>query len=173
MKASEGNTLTLLDLRVLVLILGESHHSGWWKSQFLAPVGQSFLERIYPRSTFAAAVRSAGRAALVVHDANIGKGAVFHLFRFPRHLEREIDTALTERSDELSTRFGPLLTDKAALLAQLEACAGETLPSSAVGPVSLAQDSKELAPHMAAVYVQAFREGTQAFPYCETAEGDS
>ena len=75
---------SILQLRILVLSLGEAHHAGWWKSQFLSPTGISFLERIYPRSKFAAAVRSATRAALTIHDTNIGKGEVFHLFRISR-----------------------------------------------------------------------------------------
>jgi len=51
---------TFLELRILVLTLGETGHAGWWKSKFMSPIGLSFLERLYPRSTFAAAVRSAG-----------------------------------------------------------------------------------------------------------------
>jgi len=167
----ESSSLSLLELRILVLTLGEAHHAGWWKSQFLSPVGLSFLERIYPRSTFASAVRSACRAARSVHDANVGKGAVFHLFRLPRQTEREIETALAARSEELATRHQPLITDRAALLQALEAAAGELPTSPLVGPVRLSVGLKELAPAMAAAYLQAFRDGTQVFPYFEVEKG--
>lgn len=172
MKTPESSTQILLHLRILVQTLGEVHHAGWWKSQFLSPIGLNFLERIYPRRAFAAAVRSAGRSALSVHDANIGKGSVFHLFRLPRHLERELDRELTERSDQLATRLEPVLGDRAALQEQLAALADDVPASSAVGPVALSADSTDLAPDIAAVYIQAFREGTQAFPYFEAAEVD-
>ena len=164
--------LPLLELRILVLTLGEARHAGWWKSQFLSPVGLSFLERIYPRTTFAAAVRSGSRAALAAHDASIGRGTVFRLFRLPRHLEREIETTLTELSGRLETRFEPLLDDHAALLAQLEALADGATSSSVVGPVSLAHGPGELTPALAAAYLRAFRDGAQAFPYFETEKGD-
>lgn len=163
----ESSALSLLELRILVLTLGEAHHAGWWKSQFLSPAGLSFLERIYPRSTFASAVRSACRAARSVHDANAGKGTVFHLFRLPRQTERDIETALVVRSEELATRHQPLITDRAALLQALEAAAGELPAPLPVGPVRLSVGLKELTPAMAAAYLQAFRDGTQVFPYFE------
>lgn len=156
---------SLLELRILVLILGEVHHDGWWKSQFLSPIGLSFLERIYPRSTFAAAVRSASRAALSVHDANVGKGAVSHLFRLPRQAEREIEIMLAERSEELATRYKALIADRAALLKTLETLAGDSATQSLVGPVRISTKPHELIPKMAAAYLSAFHEGVQVFPY--------
>ena len=167
MKPSESNTLTLLELRILVLTLGEAHHVAWWKSQFLSPVGLSFLERIYPRSTFAAAVRSAGRAARAVHDANVGKGDVFHLFRLSREMERQIDVALAEQSQALQTQYYPLLMDRQQLIEALEALAGDASAESSMGPTRLAAKPGEWVRAMAATYLQAFRDGTQTFPYFE------
>lgn len=167
----DSSALSLLELRILVLTLGEAHHAGWWKSQFLSPVGLSFLERIYPRSTFASAVRSAYQAARSVHDANVGKGTVFHLFRLPRQTEREIETALAARSEELETRYQPLTTDREALLEALEVMAGKSPAPPLVGPVRLSVGLKELTPAMATSYLQAFRDGTQVFPYFEVEKG--
>jgi hypothetical protein len=157
----------LLTLRILVLALGESHHAGWWKSQFLSHTGLSFLERIYPRSTFAAAVRSAGRAARTVHDANVGKGDVFHLFRLSRELERQIDITLTEQSQALQTQYHPLLMDREQLLEALETLAGDTPTMVSMGPVRLSVSKAGLVPTMATMYSQAFCSGTQVFPYLE------
>jgi len=157
----------LLNLRILVLTLGESHHAGWWKSQFLSHTGLSFLEHVYPRSTFAAAVRSAGRAARAMHDANVGKGDVFHLFRLPREMERQVDTTLTEHSQALQTQYHPLLEDCAQLLRALEVLAGDAPARSSVGPMRLSAKPGQWAPSIAAAYWQAFRDGTQVFPYFE------
>ncbi len=158
---------TFLELRILVLTLGETQYAGWWKSQFMSQVGFSFLERVYPRGTFAAAMRSAARAARIVHDANVGKGAVCHLFRLSPEVEREIDTALTERSSELRVRYQPLLMDQAALLAALEKLAGDAPAQSTLGPVRLPAKNGNWVSAMAAAYLTAFRDGTQVFPYLE------
>ncbi len=159
--------LPLLKLRILVLALSESHHAAWCKSQFLSHTGLSFLERIYPRSTFAAAVRSAGRAAQAIHDANVGRGDVFHLFRLSRELERQIDAALTGQSQTLQTQYHPLLMDREQLLEALEPLAGDAVAESSVGPTRLPTQPGEWVPAMAATYLQAFRDGTQVFPYFE------
>ncbi len=159
--------LPLLKLRILVLALSESHHAAWCKSQFLSHTGLSFLERIYPRSTFAAAVRSAGRAAQAIHDANVGRGDVFHLFRLSRELERQIDAALTGQSQTLQTQYHPLLMDREQLLEALEPLAGDAAAGSSVGPARLPARPGEWVPAMAAAYLQAFRDGTQVFPYFE------
>jgi len=157
----------LLQLRILVLTLGETHHAGWWKSQFLSPTGISFLERIYPRSKFAAAVRSATRAALTIHDANIGKGEVFHLFRFPRSYEREIDKLLRERSGEFEAEFLPILDNEMELMGKIQILAGSVEIEDAVGPVKVAGGSEGIIQNLAANYFCAFNKGTQVFPYFE------
>jgi len=169
---------SLLDLRIVVLALGEADHAGWWKSRFLSPVGLSFLQRIYPRSTFAAAVRSASRAARAVHDASIGKGAVFHLFRLPRQAEQEVEIILADQSAELSTRYGPLIVDRAALLRTLAALAGvarsapTSQPLPPAGPIRLPIGREHWVPTMAATYHDAFHSNVQVFPYFETERAD-
>jgi ATP-dependent Lon protease len=71
----------ILTLRIVVLALGEQPPNPWWRSQFLTAIGLNYLTYTFPRSAFAAAVRSATLAARHVHDSAIGKGAVAHLFR--------------------------------------------------------------------------------------------
>ena len=110
----------LIEIRILVLTLGESHHSGWWKSQFMSPTGLSFLERLYPRSIFSAAVRSASRGAKFVHDTKVGKGEVFHLFRLSPEIERKLDLALEVQATNLMSHYQSLLADQNALLTTLE-----------------------------------------------------
>ena len=160
-----NSVLSLLQLRILVLTLGEAHHAGWWKSQFLSHVGLSFLEHTYPRSTFAAAVRSAGRAARMVHDSTVGKGDVFHLFRLSQKMERGIESSLTEKAQALHVQYQPMLMEQAQLLDALEALAGGSTAASSAGPVRLLAKAGEWMPATAAAYLAAFREGTRVFPY--------
>jgi hypothetical protein len=157
----------LVDLRILVLALGEAPHAGWWKSQFLSSVGLRFLERLYPRTTFAAAVDSATRAACSVHDSAIGRGSVFHLFRLPRQIERTIETSLIDQSSEYALRFQPLLNNQVALLGVLEPLAGQLPTGVPAGPVRIDGDGEQLARAMAALYLTAFRADKQVFPYFE------
>ncbi len=162
-----NHTLSLLKLRILVLALGETHHASWWKSQFLSHVGLSFLERIYPRSTFAAAVHSAGRAARAMHDTNVGKGDVFHLFRLSRELERGIESILMEETQTLHVQYQPMLMNRAQLLDALEVLAGDSAAASSAGPVRLLAKVGEWTSVAAAAYLAAFREGNRVFPYFE------
>jgi hypothetical protein len=53
----------ILVLRTLVLALGEISNPPWWRTKFMSNVGISFLQRIYPRTYFLAALNSAGKAA--------------------------------------------------------------------------------------------------------------
>ncbi len=159
----------LLQLRVLVLALGEAPNAGWWKSQFLTTTGLSYLERLYPRSSFAAAVRSAGEAARLVHDSSIGVGQVFHLFRLPLDEERRLETVLEETAAELQAEWAPLLPQSEQLLARLEQLANGPPARAASGPQEVGrlrdwQAGKLLAP-LAGMYAAAFHGGTRVFPY--------
>lgn len=157
----------LLHLRILVSALGESHHSGWWKSQFLSPTGLSFLDRVTPRSRFAAAVRSASRSALIVHDESIGKGHVFHLFRLPGVQEFELEEQLASRAAEFESVYAPLLSSQDGLLQALSTLA-TTLPATeAQGPILIEVDERKLHQTLADHYLTAFRADRQIYPYFE------
>jgi hypothetical protein len=156
----------LLHLRIIVLTLGEQHHSRWWRSQFLAPTGLSFLERLYPRSAFTAAVRSAVRAASEVHDAAIGQGDVAHLLRLPPTQEQALEQQLTAHTAQLVNAYYPLLTDRAALLARLETLAEDFEIQSLAGPIRLTpEEPEDLVPALAAIYYQAFQTDKPVYPY--------
>lgn len=61
----ERQTLPLsvraLRLRALVLALGECSRPPWWKTEFMNETGLRFLERLYPRTSFQAAIHAAGK----------------------------------------------------------------------------------------------------------------
>jgi len=156
-----------LELRTIVLALGESTHFGWWKSQFLSATGLSFLERLYPHTRFAGAVRSALLAAQDVHDANIGKGQVFHLFRLSPNTEWELDQALTEQSEGLEEKYRAMLGDRAGLIDALIAFSQGFSSKPAAGPLLLDVPMEQLIPTMASAYLDAFQQGKQIFPYFE------
>jgi len=164
------NVVPLLELRIVVLALGEARHAGWWRSQFLSPVGLSHLSYIYPRSNFGAAVRAASRAARAVHDASIGIGDVFHLFRLPLTLERRVDDVLRDSEADLLFQFGTALPQKHDLLDKLAALA-EGIPDASLqaGPRRLGTLPDLKYPinvaAMASIYHAAFGNGAKAFPY--------
>ena len=161
--------VTLLRLRILVLALGEAPNAGWWKSQFLTPTGLSYLSRLYPRSSFAAAVRSAGEAARLVHDGSIGVGQVFHLFRLPLDEERRLETLMQDDIRDLQDDLAPLLDQRDQLLARL-GLLGEKAPAKTlIGPQEIGKlrdwRAVKLTGPLAAMYYSAFRDGVRVYPY--------
>jgi hypothetical protein len=92
--------LLALRLRALVLALGESATPAWWKTEFMNETGLRFLERLYPRTSFRAAVHAAGKAACDVHDKAVGRVGVYHLFRLPEALETEMNR-IPPHTDEI------------------------------------------------------------------------
>ncbi len=157
----------LLHLRIIVLALGESTHAGWWKSQFLSPVGQRFLNQLYPRSEFAAAVRSAIRAAKPVHDSSIGLGGVFHLFRLPQDVERHLSQTLLAKDSNLQTEITPWLAQQDNLLDALNRLGQPPLKRVLNGPQRMGSPrdirSGTWIESVAAAYCAAFRAGSRVY----------
>jgi hypothetical protein len=77
--------LLALRLRALVLALGESTTPAWWKTEFMNETGLRFLERLYPRTSFQAAVHAAGKAASDAHDPQNDIAAGFPSFYTMSH----------------------------------------------------------------------------------------
>jgi hypothetical protein len=160
-----------LELRVLVLTLGEASHAGWWRSQFLSSVGLNTLEWICPRSRFATAVRAASQAARLVHDSNIGVGSVAHLFRLPQDWEYALESALRENEDALRKKLSPLLGDWEKLMEALQNLAGPIVDQPpTVGPVHLGDLHHDWLPQCTATYYTAFQARVKTFPYFEVHE---
>lgn len=167
MLITKTNITSTLELRTIILALGESTNYGWWKSQFLSPTGLSFLERLYPHTRFAGAMRSALLAAQDVHDANIGKGQVFHLFRLSPNTEWELDQALTEQSTTLEEKYRTILANKEQLINALTVFSQGFQTATAAGPLLLDVPLEQMIPAMASAYLGAFQQGKQVFPYFE------
>ena len=162
---------TALRLRVLVLALGES--SNWWRTQYLTGPGLRILGRVYPRTAFGAAVQAATDAACDLHEASIGRGRGYHLFRLPSAYERDLRMMLVGSDGaDLAEEIRPALGDTTALLLRLQELA-EATPDAGVGPWRVGTDADLTQPDtfrcIAGAYVHAFQQGEKTFPYVEVA----
>lgn len=152
----------LLKMRVLVGFLGEKAQFNWWDTNFLSSTGLKFLEITCPRTAFSAGCNSVFEAAARLHDARIGKGRVYHLFRFPPEVEESLHRLI---ASEPPVGAG---LDKEKALGDLKSMAKGGL-SAPDGPVQIGTLKnmisdfavEELAKH----YADAFAKGKQSFPY--------
>jgi hypothetical protein len=171
MELASQQVESLARLRVLVLVLGEAPHAKWWRTEFLTAAGLRFLDRLYPRTSCAAAIRATGVAARELHDSSIGRGGVYHLFRLPEPFEGQIH-ALAERGffDQVIRGLGSSLEAREALLTQFADLAAE-LPETEPGPqrIGSVRDLRRgnLLGRWAGAYLHAFRKDYRVFPYVE------
>lgn len=161
----------IINLRATILTLGETADSPWWRTEFMNETGFRFLERIFPRSYFQAALNSAGKAARDAHDRSTGKVGVYHLFRLPEGLEAAIHTHLTTLNGDLSAEYRELFTEKSTLLGRLKSLSGKEHvadePIAGALRIGNESDCKKVESYQkaAAVYYNAFQNGKQSFPY--------
>jgi hypothetical protein len=177
-ESSEKQSLPLsaFRLRSLVLALGEVERPPWWPTEFMSETGFRFLERLYPRSYFHAAVHAAGKAACTVHDGAVGRVGVYHLFRLPEWLEIEIHTISRSMDDDFPARFRPILGQKDKLMEMLGIlCHNENAKDIPPGPKRIGSHSDlktfRALHKTAAVYLRAFSQGKAGYPYFEGEQG--
>jgi hypothetical protein len=157
-------------LRALVAFLGEKDQCGWWDCSFLGTTGRKFLAITHPRSYVAAGVLAASEAARHVHDARIGKGRVYHLFRLPHVTEQKLHRQVLAKEDNTMV---VLMESKEKALRTLETLAND--PGSAPdGPVKLGNAktlaSSTIVSKLAGIYLGAFKSSKQAMPYFTATE---
>lgn len=157
-------------LRAVVMALGESVRPAWWNTGFWNETSLRFLERLYPRTFFRAAVYAAGRAACEVHDRTIGRGGVYHLFRLPETLEFEVYAVPPSADEEFFTCFRSCLGDIDRMIRLLgQMCEEGDSKDTAPGPRRIGTEADLMHigtfGRMASVYRQAFEHGMLAFPY--------
>ena len=116
--------LAVLHLRALVCALGEAADPPWWATKFMSKAGMSYLERLYPRSFFQAAVHAAGEAAAEVHDRAVGRVGAYHLFRLPEWLEAEIHAVQPSADDAYMADVRSSLDARDRMLEQAEVLSG-------------------------------------------------
>ena len=152
-------------LRLVVGYLGQPKQSGWWDCIFLDATGIRFLETTFPRTAWAAALRSTTEAACIIHDQALGRIGSFHLFRLPPALEDQLEHAL-DLIDWSS--FRKQIESREIALTLLQQM-GDAVIKAPAGPVQVGVANhiltntaiRELAAH----YYSAFQDGIRCYPY--------
>lgn len=157
---------TLATLRAVVGYLGEREQHGWWQSSFFSAASRSFLAPLFARTVVVAQCSGAGRAAALKHDAHIGVGHVYHLFRLPEDLEQALHHALHDPA--VGQQIARLVADHDAALAHLRAeagaASGEGIGPTQVGAADAVRERRAWR-SVAAQYAQAFTVGAPVYPY--------
>jgi hypothetical protein len=156
----------IVNLRLNVGYLGEKSQYGWWDSEFLGASGKAFLSPVFLRTVELAMYRGVSESAMLAHDADIGIGAHYHLFRLPDGLEIAAAKMFDPPLLASTTSLFPASQEEAA--ANLKKLAKTTAPRiegpAAIGHFSVA-DLKHLLEDAASHYLVAFENGFKCFPY--------
>lgn len=155
-----------LHLRLLVGYLGETAQFGWWQTTFLQSTSPQFLNPVFARTSKLAQYHGLREAARRLHDERIGLGRVFHLFRLPEEIERDLHKRMEEQIG-VESLFGALANKEAALSALAILADGERV--AAEGPINVGK-TKDLPTNkalkeMARCYSAAFKQGVRSYPY--------
>lgn len=157
---------TYLELRLLVGYLGEKEQCGWWASSFFEPSAMQFLTPVFTRTARLAQYNGVLVAARRVHDASVGVGSVFHLFRLPGEVEQDLHRRAETLKDDHP--FAVNVQSKATALRRLEAMA-EGDGGAGQGPLAIGKiddfQKPSAAKRLAAQYARAFASGTRVYPY--------
>ncbi len=156
----------LATLRATVGYLGEREQFGWWQSSFFSSMSGTFLKPVFGKTALMAQCQGVTQAAARVHDARIGVGDVYHLFRLPEDLEQRLARVLLDLRSQQRLLASIASTDAALHLMRATATKAEI---AAVGPVYIG-DSHALRDESgwataAGHYVRAFEGKTEAYPY--------
>ena len=161
----------IVSLRLNVGYLGEKSQSGWWDSEFLGSSGKAFLKPVFLRTVELAMYRGVSESAMLAHDADIGIGAHYHLFRLPDGLEISAAKMFDRPLLASTTNFFPASREDAT--ANLKKLANTTAPRiegpAAIGLFSV-NDLKHLLQDAASHYLVAFENGFKCFPYMKGTE---
>lgn len=155
----------IAELKLIIGFLGEKGQFNWWESNFLSASSTAFLMPTYPRTTLLAQYHGVSEAALVVHDAFIGTGINYHLYRLPDSIERDVGSAVQELSH--SEQLCSTLSSQDTALKRLAELANEELAKD--GPVDIGDFSdaglEQLIKSSAGYYSSAFTQGIKCFPF--------
>ena len=161
----QGLQHRILRLRVAVSFLGEKNQAAWWRTSFLSTTGFKFIERLFPKTSRAAAVESAVEAAKRVHDAAIGKGQVIHLFRFAPELEETLhDIAVSMSPGEIEAICATTDAARRELSADSTGAVAASVGPKQIGKLDVAIRPASI-DKLAAYYLSGFDAGTPVFPY--------
>jgi len=159
--------VNLIRLRFIVGYLGEQIRPAWWTSSFFAPGSTMFLTPIFSKTAILAQYHGMQEAASRIHDERIGIATgVFHLFRLPEAIERELHQ-LISNSDNMEQFIKGLFNASDAFNALASISKNES--HWAVGPVRIGGHSDlgkiESWRAVANYYQKTFAVQGQVFPY--------
>jgi hypothetical protein len=162
----DGYLQDIIFVRLLVGLLGEQDHAGWWKSNFLSPTSDAFLRPIFPKSSFVAKYHGVLEAACRVHDERVGVGRVFHLFRLPENIEQRCFAKLSD--NWIPDNFESATDSEASTLSALNTISAGDVPYNE-GPIRLGEVSQFNKPawlsNVASHYSAAFGANGLCIPY--------
>jgi hypothetical protein len=165
----EQFNILVFRLKAVVLALGESTTPPWWQTKFMNETGLKYLERLYPRSFFHAAVYAAGRAASEAHERAVGRVGVYHLFRLPESLEAELVRLPLHTYQDFLSELRGALGQSERLMEMLASLCGDEKVGSSLGARRVGSDKDLLTRaglrKAAAIYHAAFRMNQPGFPY--------
>jgi hypothetical protein len=156
----------LASVRASVGLLGEKEQHGWWNCTFFSKSAATFLAPLFPRTQLLSKTNAVTAAAALLHDDRIGVGQVFHLFRLPEDMEQSIQRIVSH--EPCAQRMSQKLSSAEVALQLLRefSCDGVKAKS---GPVRIGDFDaiRTLDPwkKAAAIYVEAFGNQHQSFPY--------
>ncbi|MCB5285401.1 MAG: BrxE family protein [Candidatus Cloacimonetes bacterium] len=162
----------VLRLRAVVLSLGESVSPAWWRTEFMNETGLSYLKRLYPRTTFHAAIHAAGKAAGDAHDSAVGRVGVYHLFRLPEALETELHRMPPDPAEDFFPTLRTAMGQPEELLKLLASMYDGKKTDASPGARKIGTDKDIMTTagvrKTAAVYHTAFTRNEPCFPYFTT-----
>jgi hypothetical protein len=165
--AQKTHIIHLLKLRIAVGLLGELQSPTWWPSAFFSRTSPAFLKHTFGRTMTLAQYHGVCEAATRVHDDHIGIGTeVFHLFRLPERLERNLHELW--RDADIVREVSEQTDDQPTAQAYLRQYAHEA-DVEGVGPVRVGSltdlDEPTIWQVVAWHYANAFQAGSEVFPY--------
>ena len=162
---------SIIEARFLVARLGEIASPPWWRCEATSAVGRRMLERLYPRTFFAASLETASRAACIEHDLRLGRLGAYHLFRLPSAYETAIHDQLQLPTTKNLLQTTAALDGVEQILGALSNLAGSENLSMARGPIrcGTTEELRSNRPlqRMCAAYLSAFRGNWTVYPYLE------
>jgi len=163
-KTSKGIEQIVI-LRLVVGFLGQRKQFGWWDCDFLDATGIRFLANIFPRTAWAAALRSASEAACIVHDKALGRIGNYHLFRLPQALEDKLECVI----DRIDWSESCKHIESPDIALNVMKNLFDDVVKAPNGPVQVGVETIIQTPtairELAAHYLSAFQEGIRCFPY--------
>jgi len=156
----------ILQLRLIIGYLGEQSQFNWWSTSFLTPASKNFLSPMFPKTLRLTQYQGVKESALKVHDASVGVGKVFHLYRLPDEIEQGLyDLALEPKLTEIIFDY---LSSKESVLNELDRLADNTRIKTE-GPVAVGKitsfSGNDYIKKISQFYSGAFGAGIRTFPY--------